>query len=265
MLKAVGMKRRELTWMLNLESITMTLGAALAGIAAGAAMGYIIFFGERALAAVERLGNRLPDPALLFIALLLVVWVVSWALSGVDFNTVDPRTGKDLQVVNQLSGTSMTAFMSVMVKNFAHFHPIGVVLVAMLGIGVAEHTGFINTALRAMMNVTGRWLLTPMIILVGIVSHTAADAGYVMVIEAAKHLPRIFPMMMTPAGTIAPARVFIIGAGVAGLLPGSLAAAGEARGVDSWQTDFHSWQRYSGRRGPHVGSTGLISGSPEHM
>ena len=76
----------------------------------------------------------------------------------------------------------MTRFLSVMVQNFAHFHPIGVVLVAMLGIGVAEHTGFINSALRAMLRVTARWLLTPMIILVGIVSHTAADAGYVMVI-----------------------------------------------------------------------------------
>jgi aminobenzoyl-glutamate transport protein len=85
-------------------------------------------------------------------------------------------------VVNQLSGESMTRFLTVMVQNFAHFHPIGVVLVAMLGIGVAEHTGFINSALRAMLRVTAQWLLTPMIILVGIVSHTAADAGYVMVI-----------------------------------------------------------------------------------
>jgi putative ABC transport system permease protein len=49
MLKAIGMKRRELTWMLNLESITMTLGAAMAGIVAGAVMSYIIFFGERFL------------------------------------------------------------------------------------------------------------------------------------------------------------------------------------------------------------------------
>jgi ABC-type antimicrobial peptide transport system permease subunit len=49
MLKAIGMRRRELTWMLNLESITMTLGAALAGIVAGAAMSYIIFYGDRAL------------------------------------------------------------------------------------------------------------------------------------------------------------------------------------------------------------------------
>jgi aminobenzoyl-glutamate transport protein len=134
------------------------------------------------LAAIERTGNRLPDPAMLFVGLLVIVWLFSWWLSYLDFGVLDPRTGKPLQVVNQLSGEAMTQFLSVMVKNFAHFHPIGVVLVAMLGIGVAEHTGFINSALRAMLRVTARWLLTPMIILVGIVSHTAADAGYVMVI-----------------------------------------------------------------------------------
>ena len=137
---------------------------------------------QRSLAAVERIGNRLPDPAVLFIALLFIVWVVSWILSYVNFDVIDPRNGEALQVVNQLSGAAVTTFFSSMVKNFAHFHPIGVVLVAMLGIGVAEHTGFINTGLRAMMNVTARWLLTPMVILVGIVSHTAADAGYVLVI-----------------------------------------------------------------------------------
>ena len=137
---------------------------------------------QRALATVERVGNKLPDPALLFIALLFIVWIFSWLLSYVTFDLIDPRSGENLQVVNQLSGTAITTFFASMVKTFAHFHPIGVVLVAMLGIGVAEHTGFINTALRAMMNVTARWLLTPMVILVGIVSHTAADAGYVLVI-----------------------------------------------------------------------------------
>jgi len=137
---------------------------------------------QRILAAIERTGNRLPDPTVLFIALLVIVWVVSFVFSLMEFNVIDPRTGEQLQVVNQLSGTSMTAFLSSMVTNFAHFHPIGVVLVAMMGIGVAEHTGFINSALRAMLRVTANWLLTPMIILVGIVSHTAADAGYVMVI-----------------------------------------------------------------------------------
>ncbi len=137
---------------------------------------------QRALATVERVGNKLPDPTLLFIALLFLVWVLSWLASYVDWGVADPRTGEPLLIVNQLSGESLVLFFSSLVKTFAHFHPIGVVLVAMLGIGVAEHTGFINSALRAMLGLTARWLLTPMLILVGIVSHTAADAGYVLVI-----------------------------------------------------------------------------------
>lgn len=137
---------------------------------------------ERALAAVERVGNGLPDPAVLFIALLFIVWILSWMLSALSFDVIDPRNGQALVINNQLSGAALTAFLSVMVTNFTHFHPVGVVLVAMLGIGVAEHTGFINAGLRAMMAVTARWLLTPMVILVGIVSHTAVDAGYVLVI-----------------------------------------------------------------------------------
>ncbi|HKX54674.1 MAG TPA: AbgT family transporter [Xanthomonadales bacterium] len=134
------------------------------------------------LGAVERIGNRLPDPAVLFIYLLVIVWLLSWLMSYLQFDLLDPRTGNPLLIVNQLSGTAITQFMSSLVTNFAHFHPIGVVLVSMLGIGVAEHTGFINTGLRAMLTVTAKWLLTPMVIAVGIISHTAADAGYVLVI-----------------------------------------------------------------------------------
>jgi aminobenzoyl-glutamate transport protein len=137
---------------------------------------------ERALAAVERAGNKLPDPAMLFVLLLVIVWLLSWALSGIQFDVIDPRSGEGLQIKNQLSGAAITAFFSVMVTNFVQFHPVGVVLVAMLGIGVAEYTGFINSGLRSMMAVTARWLLTPMVIFVGIVSHTAVDAGYVLVI-----------------------------------------------------------------------------------
>lgn len=137
---------------------------------------------QRLLAAVERTGNKLPDPAVLFIALLFIVWALSLLFSLFDYDLIDPRSGEQLVVVNQLAPGAMVQFLSAMVTTFAHFHPIGVVLVAMLGIGVAEHTGFINAALRAMLAVTGRWLLTPIIVLVGIVSHTAADAGYVLVI-----------------------------------------------------------------------------------
>ena len=131
------------------------------------------------LGTVERIGNKLPDPAVLFIALLFIVWVLSWLLSYVAFDVIDPRSGEALTIQNLLTGSSFTEFLSVMVTNFSHFHPVGVVLVAMLGIGVAEHTGFINAAIRSLLNVTPASLLTPMVILVGIVSHSAVDAGYV--------------------------------------------------------------------------------------
>jgi aminobenzoyl-glutamate transport protein len=136
----------------------------------------------RMLATVERVGNKLPDPAVLFIVLLFAVWVLSWLFSYVTFSLIDPRTSEPLVINNLLSGRAMTEFLSVMVTNFSHFHPVGVVLVAMLGIGVAEHTGFITSGLRALLGVTAKWLLTPMVILVGIVSHSAVDAGYVLVI-----------------------------------------------------------------------------------
>lgn len=136
----------------------------------------------RFLSLVERVGNKLPDPAVLFIGLLFLTWVLSWILSYFSFAVVDPRTGSNLVINNLLSGTALTQFLSDMVTNFSHFHPVGVVLVAMLGIGVAEHTGFINAAIRSLLNVTPQKLLTPMVILVGIVSHSAVDAGYVLVI-----------------------------------------------------------------------------------
>lgn len=134
------------------------------------------------LATVERVGNALPDPAVLFIGLLFIVWILSWLLSYVSFSVEDPRSGEALVINNLLAPSAMTEFLSVLVTNFVHFHPLGVVLVAMLGIGVAEHTGFINSAIRSLLNATKEWLLTPMVILVGIVSHSAVDAGYVLVI-----------------------------------------------------------------------------------
>jgi aminobenzoyl-glutamate transport protein len=139
-------------------------------------------FATRMLAAVERVGNKLPDPAMLFVGLLFLVWLLSWLFSYVSFDLIDPRSGEALIINNLMAGRAMTEWLSVMVENFAHFHPVGVVLVAMLGIGVAEHTGFINTGLRALLGVTAKWLVTPMVILVGIVSHSAVDAGYVLVI-----------------------------------------------------------------------------------
>jgi aminobenzoyl-glutamate transport protein len=137
---------------------------------------------DRALNTIERVGNMLPDPAALFLILLLLVWALSALLAPVQFAEIDPRTGEPLVVNNMLTGTALAAFMANMVQVFTRFHPLGVVLVALLGVGVAEHTGFINAGLKGLLNMTSASLLTPMLIFVGIISHTAADAGYVLVI-----------------------------------------------------------------------------------
>jgi aminobenzoyl-glutamate transport protein len=134
------------------------------------------------LGTVERIGNKLPDPAVLFIVLLFVVWFLSWVMSYLTYSYVDPRTGEPIVIINQLTGGAFTTFMTNLVTNFVEFGPVGTVLVAMLGIGVAEHSGFITTGIRALLNVTAKWLLTPMVIMVGIMSHSAVDAGYVLVI-----------------------------------------------------------------------------------
>jgi aminobenzoyl-glutamate transport protein len=131
---------------------------------------------------IERIGNRLPDPALLFVLLLLAVWALSSGLSGIEFTHVDPRTGQPLQVQDLLTGVALATFLSNLVQTFVTFHPLGVVLVAMLGVGVADHTGFIRAALRALLLRTSPRLLTPMLLFVAIVSHGAVDAGYVLVI-----------------------------------------------------------------------------------
>ena len=131
---------------------------------------------------VERAGNKLPDPAVLFLIAMVATWVISWLLSGHQFSVPTADGERALTVQNQLLGSGLAAFLSSMVKTFVNFPPLGVVLVAMLGVGVAEHTGFINAGLKALLGITPRALISPMLLLVAIVSHTATDAGYVLVI-----------------------------------------------------------------------------------
>jgi len=143
--------------------------------------------GQRGLARflgwVERTGNRLPDPAVLFVLLLGIVWVVSALLADYEFFVPAADGGRRvLSIQNQLTGTSLATFLTGMVSSFTGFAPLGVVLVAMLGVGVAEQSGLIQAGLKALLNLTPRQLLSPMLLLVAIVSHTAADAGYVLVI-----------------------------------------------------------------------------------
>ncbi|MGL4191345.1 MAG: AbgT family transporter, partial [Vibrio sp.] len=84
----------------------------------------------RFLNAVERAGNKLPDPAMMFLYALLLVWGVSALLSQVTFDLVNPVNGETVQVNNLLTGTALTSFLANMVTTFTSFAPLGIVLVA---------------------------------------------------------------------------------------------------------------------------------------
>ncbi|MGO1720572.1 MAG: AbgT family transporter, partial [Luteimonas sp.] len=75
----------------------------------------------RFLDAVERLGNKLPDPAVLFLILMLVTWAVSALMSGMSFAEIDPRSGEEVVINNLLSGSNLTDFMATMVQTFVNF------------------------------------------------------------------------------------------------------------------------------------------------
>jgi len=140
-------------------------------------------FFDRVLDGIEKVGNKLPDPAVLFLLALALTWVCSWALDGTKVMVPKAGGGIDEQLVtSQLSGKALVAWMTGMVSTFVNFAPLGMVLVAMLGLGVADKSGFINALLKKLLSFTPKALLTPMLILVGLLSLVAVDAGYVLVI-----------------------------------------------------------------------------------
>jgi aminobenzoyl-glutamate transport protein len=139
----------------------------------------------RFLNGIEWLGNKLPDPAVLFVIGIVTVWILSAIFSRFEFSETIPNSAEPIRIVNLMTLDKFAEFLAGMTERFVGFHPLGVVLVAMLGVGVAERSGFINAVLKTLLDFTPRLLLTPMVILVAVVSHTAADAGYVLVIPLA--------------------------------------------------------------------------------
>lgn len=137
---------------------------------------------------IERIGNKIPDITMLFIAAFLITCVVSLALSHVSFDYVNPATGKQIQVANMLAPKALVTLMTKMVSNYMGFPPLGMVIVATLGIGIADGSGYISTGLKKILSVTPKVLLSPIVIVVGMLSHLAPDSGYMIIIPVAAYL-----------------------------------------------------------------------------
>jgi aminobenzoyl-glutamate transport protein len=140
---------------------------------------------DRFLQVVERGGNALPHPATLFAILALLVVVMSWIASLTDMSVSHPATGALVEPVNLLSVAGLHRILTGLITNFTSFAPLGTVLVALIGIGVAEHSGLIGTALRLLVVASPRVLLTPIVVFAGVMSNMASEIGYVLLIPLA--------------------------------------------------------------------------------
>ncbi len=142
-------------------------------------------FISKFLSIIEKVGNALPDPVSLFALMALAVVVISGITSSFDIAVTHPGTGELIKPVNLLSVEGLHKILTEMVDNFTSFAPLGTVLVSLLGIGIAEGTGLIGAALRLLVLSAPKKLLTFVIVFAGILSNTASEVGYVLLIPLA--------------------------------------------------------------------------------
>ncbi len=131
---------------------------------------------------IELAGNKLPHPTTLFVLFSIAIIFLSALLSGLDWVVSHPLTDDRLSVRNLLSRDGLVWMITHAVSNFTGFAPVGTVLVAMLGIGIAEYSGLLKTALKPLVLYASSSLLTSVLVFTGILSSLAADAGYVVLI-----------------------------------------------------------------------------------
>ncbi|MCC7218084.1 MAG: AbgT family transporter [Burkholderiales bacterium] len=148
---------------------------------------------DKVLDIVERVGNKVPHPAVIFVILIGIVIVLSHILylagAKVTYQFVNPDTHK-IETTTTMARSLLTVegirFMFVgVVQNFMNFQAVGVIIVAMVGVGVAEASGLVNALIRKLVVVSPPWALTYILVCVGIVSSLAADAGYLVLIPLA--------------------------------------------------------------------------------
>ncbi|MCB9840126.1 MAG: AbgT family transporter [Phycisphaeraceae bacterium] len=141
------------------------------------------------LTVIERLGNFLPHPVTLFALLTALIMVVSAIAAAAGLSVADPRPGADpdatFEVTSLLNGDGIRWLSQNLVRNFTGFVPLGTVLVALLGVGIAEKSGLLSAAVRALVLAAPKQLVTVVVVFAGVLSNTASEMGYVVLIPLA--------------------------------------------------------------------------------
>jgi aminobenzoyl-glutamate transport protein len=169
---------------------------------------------------LERLGNALPDPITLFALLTVAVVLVSSLGARAGLSVAHPGDGSAVVVQDLLAPAQIRALLTGAVRNFTGFAPLGTVLVAMLGIGVAEGSGLVAASLRAAVRVIPSGALPLGVVFVGVNASQAADAGLIVLPPLAAVV--FAAMGRHPVAGIAAAFAGVSGGFSANLLPSTL-------------------------------------------
>ncbi|TCI00012.1 AbgT family transporter [Roseococcus sp. SYP-B2431] len=148
---------------------------------------------QKMLDVVERVGNRVPHPVLIFVILIVIVIALSAILGAMgasvsfqqvnyEADTVEPMT---VAARSLLTVEGIRFMFTGIVQNFMNFNAVGVIIIAMVGVGVAEEAGLVKALIRKLVVVAPPKALTYILVFVGIVSSIAADAGYLVLIPLA--------------------------------------------------------------------------------
>ncbi len=176
---------------------------------------------DRFLDTVERVGNAVPHPAVIFLILILLVIALSVVLSAlgvqITYDQLDPVSHEIVEtttaVRSLLSGDGIRFMLTSPVANFLGFGAVGVILIAMIGVGLAEESGLIATLVKKIVLVAPRSIFTFIVVMLGVVSSIAADAGYLVLVPlgaAAFHSLGRHPLAGLAAGFSGVAAVFLV-------------------------------------------------------
>ncbi len=136
---------------------------------------------QRVLDFIERFGNKLPHPFLIFVYLAAIIIIISAIVASFDISVTHPGTGEEVVAKSLLSGEGLLFALETMLENFTGFAPLGLVLTMMLGIGVAQGVGLFDTAIKLTIEKAPRAVITYAIAFVAVMGNIASDAAAVIV------------------------------------------------------------------------------------
>lgn len=139
----------------------------------------------RILDVIERLGDKLPDPVFIFAWFIGALVLASVICAALGVSAVNPVDGEVLRAQSLLAPENIRQLLVEMPRTLTGFAPLGYVLLIMLGAGLAERVGLLPAALRVLMAAAPKRLVSPVVILIGLLANQAADSGFVILLPLA--------------------------------------------------------------------------------